>query len=179
MNSLGRLVEAALFRLFRRPADVVLTAVMRSGESVRCGAFSVYLVSVKDRPGVLRKVTEALELIRTHDPRRHLRLTQNVDCIGVFGVRSRTQFLASTRCIVIREGFLAELGTDGVASVLAHEGCHARLHQAGIAYSPLEKERIERLGLRNQLWFIEKVPGSESLAHLTRKDFIAWKNGGR
>jgi hypothetical protein len=122
-------------------------------------------------PG-LRRVEDALQLIKHHDSLHYSRVIHNLERIWVdlvFG--SRACYDESLRACVLDERFvLLETTTlEKLASIIVHEATHARLERWGISYDEKERSRIEAVCLRRELHFIAKLPHSEPLREETAR----------
>lgn len=153
-----RPIVAWLFRLW-----------IRGGRRIPVGPFEV--VNRSTRTGVegdLHKIEQAAELIREHDPARYRLLVREIRLIVVADWRTEAEYYSFASAVVVQARFLGITNLEGMAMILVHEATHARLHRWGIRYSAALKTRVERLCLRNEVWFLEKVPSGAALAALRR-----------
>ena len=99
-----------------------------------------------DSETALRRVEEALHLIKTHDPRRYNRLLRDLERIWVRIDRGANGcFRAELRACELSEDFvLADASSaEEIASAIVHEATHARLWSCGIEYDEPLRRRIE------------------------------------
>jgi hypothetical protein len=133
----------------------------------------------------LRRVEEALRLIKTYDRIRYDRLMSDLDRVWVQDVPGALgNFEQSLRaCVLDRRYVLAETSApEVIAATIVHEATHARLHRRGIDYEEELRPRIERACLRRELAFAARLPDGEqvrtraesALALCTTQDF--WTN---
>jgi hypothetical protein len=107
------------------------------------------------------RVTQALELIRTQDPRRF---------------RNVQRFLR--RIVLVRGGGAAyhpgmsaymldwewlHISAPYIALQIVHESVHARLMKRGIRYREGDRRRIEELCVGEEIGFARRLPDSEPL----------------
>jgi hypothetical protein len=117
----------------------------------------------KPRPG-LRRVEDALRLIKDHDPLQYSRVVKNLDRVWVHLVPT---YVASYEdrlkaCVLDERFVLSEATTlEHIASAIVHEATHARLERWGISYEEKARPRIEAVCLRRELNFLAKLPHGE------------------
>ena len=126
----------------------------------------------KPHPG-LRRVEDALRLIKHHNPLHYSRVIHNLDRVWV---RLLPNALAcydrSFKACVLDERFvlLATTTPERIASTIVHEATHAKLEGWGISYDDEKKRsRIEAICLRRELNFLTKLPHSELLREETAR----------
>ena len=120
----------------------------------------------------LRRVEDALQLIKRHDPLNYLRVTRNLDRIWVHLIPSaEAHYERTLNACVLDERYLLkeEMTLDRIASTIVHEATHARLERWGIIYEEESRYRIEAICLRRELNYLAKLPDSaplqEEIAH--------------
>jgi len=114
----------------------------------------------------LRRVEDALRLIRRHDSLHYSRVIQNLERVWVHLVPSyRARYDPSLGACILNERYvLLETTTlEEIACSIVHEATHARLERCGISYEEKERSRIEAVCVRRELNFVAKLPHSESL----------------
>ena len=114
----------------------------------------------------MRRVEDALGLIRDCSPLHYRRVTCNLDRILVRLVpHARACYNSSLNACQIDERFVLDETTtlEGIASCIVHEATHARLDKWGIPYDEKARPRIERLCLQRELNFAAKLPHGETL----------------
>lgn len=173
VSTIRRALTAVGYPLTRPIARFLFRVLFRSANRHRIDGFDVLLLNVDDEADTLKKLESAIGLIRQYDPKRYNSLRRGIGTLAVIGFRVKLQYLPAFRTVVLRARLTERLRPDNVASILVHESCHARLERLGIPYRAWHKARIERICHRNQVWFLEKVPGAEVLARFTREDYEA------
>ena len=114
----------------------------------------------------LRRVEDALQLMKRQSPLHYSRVVRGLDRIwvnltpGAFGSYSRR-----LNACQLDERFVLDDKTtpELIASVIVHEGTHARLERRGVAYEEAKRPRIEAICLRRELNFVSGLPGCENL----------------
>ena len=118
----------------------------------------------------LRRVEEALQLIKGHDALHYSRIMRNLDRVWVqLHPSALAHYNRSLNACVFDERFvLAETTTlQKIASTIIHEATHARLDGWGIDYDEASRYRIEAICIRRELNFLTKLPDSEHLQEET------------
>jgi hypothetical protein len=114
----------------------------------------------------LRRIEDALQLIKRHDTLHYSRVIHNLERIWVELIPGyHAWYDDSLRACVLDERFLLLETTtlEELASTIVHEATHAKLERWGISYDEKERSRIEAVCLRRELHFIAKLPHSEPL----------------
>ena len=114
----------------------------------------------------LRRVENALRLMKQRSPLHYSRVVRNLDRIwvnltpGAFG-----SYYRRLNACVLDERFVLEEKTtpELIASVLVHEATHARLERWGVTYEEAKRPRIEAICLRRELHFVSGLPDCETL----------------
>jgi hypothetical protein len=115
---------------------------------------------------VLRRVEEALALIKACDPRRYSRILKDLDRVWVNLLPgSLGQFKNSIRACEIDERFvLADTSSpEVIAAVIVHEATHARLWKRGISYDESIRGRVEAICVRRELAFAKRLPNGQQV----------------
>jgi hypothetical protein len=149
----------------------------------------LWVGSIEDDPYQgLRRVEDALQLIKRHDPLNYLRVTRNLDKIWVHLIPSaEAHYERTLNACVLDERYLLkeEMTLDRIASTIVHEATHARLERWGIIYEEESRYRIEAICLRRELNFLTKLPDSEHLQeeiayalewYATKQDYFSDRN---
>jgi len=127
----------------------------------------LWVGSMEDEPYQgLRRVEDALQLIKRHDPLNYLRVTHNLERIWVHLIPSaEAHYERTLNACVLDERYLLkeEMTLERIASTIVHEATHARLERWGIIYEEESRYRIESICLRRELNFLTKLPDSEHL----------------
>jgi hypothetical protein len=119
----------------------------------------------KPRPG-LRRVEEALQLIKQHSPLHYSRVIHNLERVWIRLVPAANACYLGPliACELDVRFVLRETTTlEEIASAIVHEATHARLERWGISYDEGERSRIEVVCLRRELDLLAKLPDSEPL----------------
>jgi hypothetical protein len=113
-----------------------------------------------EREILFQKVEAALNLIAQYDPHRLHRLRSDLTAIVVWPVATyRAAINSTTRtCLLNRRALLADRGGIATATLLAHEGMHARLLQMGFPTDQNIRPRLERICKRAELHFLLHLP---------------------
>jgi len=109
----------------------------------------------------LRRVEEALQLIKRHDALNYSRITHNLDRIWVHLLPSaQAQYDRSLNACALDERYVLNetMTLERIASTIVHEATHARLEGCGIIYEEKSRYRIEAVCLRRELNFLKKLP---------------------
>jgi hypothetical protein len=126
----------------------------------------------EEAESALRRVEEALCLIKAHDRSRYDRLTRDLERIWV---RLLPDALASfngslNACELDIRFVLAEKSIpEVVASTIVHEATHARLMCCGVGYEEELRVRVEAVCFRRELAFAEKLPNGEQVRERAEK----------
>ncbi len=119
----------------------------------------------KPWPG-LRRVEDALALIKRHDPLSYSRILRNLERIWVSILPGASVcYDRSLNACVFDERFVvAETITpERIAASIVHEATHARLERCGIQYEEKLRSRIEAVCIERQLAFANKLPDGAEL----------------
>jgi hypothetical protein len=113
-----------------------------------------------DKDIAAAKLRAALDLIATSQPRRLIRLQRDLRRILVTFVQvADAQYSAPTRTVLLDETYVCkpDVTSSHLATTIVHEATHARLFTAGIGYPVALRPRIERLCMRQELAFAERL----------------------
>jgi hypothetical protein len=114
----------------------------------------------------LRRVEEALQLIKRRDTLNYSRITRNLDRIWVHLLPSaKAHYDRSLNACALDERYVLNetMTLERIASTIVHEATHARLEGWGIIYQEKCRYRIEATCLRRELNFLTKLPDSGPL----------------
>jgi hypothetical protein len=119
-----------------------------------------------DPEPILRRIEEALSIIKRYDRVRYDRLLRDLQRIWVLvlptGLANFTYNIYA--CEIDTRYFLAETTTpELIAAVIVHEATHARLWRRGIGYEEARRPRIEEICLRREIAFAAKLPNGEDV----------------
>lgn len=162
--------------LKERVAWVGLKAVLRGSAVQRIGSIEVvHGIDGTDGPHI-QKLKEAADLVRESDPRRYGMIEANLCRIAIVDWNVQgARYYALSRTLVLRAESIEFSRVSVLASMLVHEATHGRISSWGIRYTPQLSERIEQLCLRNEVWFLQRVPGAQSLLDLKKSDWLSAK----
>jgi hypothetical protein len=114
----------------------------------------------------LRRVEDALQLIKRYDTLNYFRITRNLDRIWVHLLPSaQAHYDRSLNACALDERYVLNetMTLEQIASTIVHEATHARLEGWGIQYLEAMRTRIESICLRRELSFLAKLPDSAPL----------------
>lgn len=117
------------------------------------------------------KLSRALDLIARHAPVRFKRLLADVDGIWVFGdVGPLGVWQFRLRAIRIRMTYCLDPSVTPaqLACTIVHEATHAFLWRLGFRYPEAQRAQIERICVRSERVFLQRVPGEEALLEWKR-----------
>jgi hypothetical protein len=115
---------------------------------------------------VLRRVEEALGLIKIYDRVRYDRLIRDLERVWVTPISGSSACFDHSigACELDPRFVLAETSLpEKIAGVIVHEATHARLHRCGIGYEEDLRARVEAVCIRRELAFAARLPHGESL----------------
>ena len=127
----------------------------------------------------LRRLEEALLLIKRHDGLNYSRVIRNLSRIWVNLVPSSlAHYDRALNACVFDERFIRNEATttEDIASTIIHEATHARLESLGVTYDEAKRPRIEAICLRRELGFARKLPDGNSFRQQI-VDRLAWLAG--
>jgi hypothetical protein len=113
----------------------------------------------------LRRVEEALAIIKTFDRRRYDRIVQDLELVWVRLLPAALAcFNESLRACEIDTRFALDEASEPeiIAAAIVHEATHARLARCGIRYDENMRTRIEAICVRRELAFAARLPNGES-----------------
>jgi hypothetical protein len=114
----------------------------------------------------LRRVGDALELIKRYNSLHYSRVIHNLDRVWVNVLPDAAAcYQRSLNACVFDERFVrAETTTlEQIATSIIHEATHARLERWGVSYEEKLRPRIEAICLRRELAFAASLPDSAQL----------------
>jgi hypothetical protein len=115
---------------------------------------------------ILRRIEQALLLIKRYDRIRYDRLLRDLQRVWVLLLPSSIagfEYRIYT-CEIDTRFCLAETTTpELLAAVIVHEATHARLRHCGIGYEEAQRPRIEEICLRREIAFGAKLPNGEAV----------------
>ena len=117
------------------------------------------------RPG-LRRVEDALELIKRYDCLQYSRVIHNLERVWVNILPDASAcYERSLKACVFDERFvLSEKTTlERIATAIIHEATHAKLERLGIPYDEERRTRIETICIRRELAFVANLPDGAQL----------------
>jgi hypothetical protein len=120
----------------------------------------------------LRRIEDALCLIKDHSALHYYRVTKNLERIWVNLLPDASaRYEESLNACVFDERFVLDPTTsvDRLAATIVHEATHARLDRCGVSYEIEFRTRIEAICVRRELAFARTLPSStEFQAELMR-----------
>jgi hypothetical protein len=115
----------------------------------------------------LRRVEQALNLIKTHDPCRYRRLIRDLERIWVLiTAEGRAAFDEGIWACVLDPRYVLDAANsvEELAASIVHEATHARLQRCGIKYQQDLRARIEAICFRQQRAFGAMIPNGEQIS---------------
>jgi hypothetical protein len=134
-------------------------------------AVSLFFPQEEEWQGVEAKLTSALDLIALHAPIRFGWLLGDTEGIWVFGdIGALGVWQYRLRAIRVRLTYCLdpEVTAAHLACTLVHETTHAFLWRLGFGYPEGRREQIERICMRSERVFLQRVPGEASLLEWKR-----------
>jgi hypothetical protein len=119
-----------------------------------------------EREITLRRVEEALRLIKLYDPLSYSRIIRDLKRIWVNLVPHYNAWYLHPlqACVLDGRYVLSETTTlEQIALTIIHEATHARLERCGIDYDEKLRQRIEAVCLRREFAFVAKLPNGAKL----------------
>ena len=114
-----------------------------------------------------RKVSDALQLIETHDPPRFARIRRDMKRFAL--IPGGGEFYHhGLNAYVMDVGSAQTRSVSELAATIVHEATHARLMRAGFFPTEAEKEEVERICTEAEASFAEKLPDAPGLAEKAR-----------
>jgi hypothetical protein len=127
----------------------------------------------------LRRVEEALHLIKTYDRRRYERLIRDLKRVWVVVIIGGVaQFDHSIwACMLDPRHVLDETKPPAqIAASIVHEATHARLWHRGIGYQEEIRSRVEEVCFRRERAFAAKLPNGEQIHELADRKLATYAN---
>jgi hypothetical protein len=115
---------------------------------------------------ILRRLEEALGLIKAYDKRRYNRLLNDLERVWVRLLPGELgHFSVALRSCVLDTRFVLDETTspEMLATVIVHEATHARLRRCGIGYDEDVRHQVEAICHRRELAFVCKLPNGQSV----------------
>jgi hypothetical protein len=140
----GRLVLAFIFRPFLR-------WLYEKSQPEEHLSFRLLSVNKDRREEHIRTTRKAIDLIKSVDPRRFLRVQKEIRYIIIFdNMKTRASYNRATRtCSVSAETLLPDKVkkylVEKYAATLVHEATHGSMYSRRVPYTSETKKRIERL----------------------------------
>ena len=114
---------------------------------------------------ILRRIEQALLLIKRYDRIRYDRLLRDLQRVWVLLLPSSIAIFEYKiyTCEIDTRYCLAETTTpELLAAAIVHEATHARLWRRGIRYEEAQRPRIEEICVRREIAFAAKLPNGET-----------------
>jgi len=127
----------------------------------------LWVGSMEGEPNAgLRRVEDALALIKHHDPLNYSRIRRNLAriLVNLLPDASAHYDRSLNACVFDERFVVAEAATlESIAATIVHEATHARLERCGIKYEERLRPRIEAICAGRELAFATKLPDSAAL----------------
>ena len=140
---------------------VALKSVVFLSRRERRDDADIVLAYVTDRTReLIGRIDEAMALIRKVDARRAERMQRDLSCILI--LRSGgPEFLSPISACLLSEQLVLSSTVTGLALMIVHEAAHARLWRRGLRYQHSVRDRVERICIREELAFAQRLPEAE------------------
>ncbi len=132
-------------------------------------------------PELVKRVTDALSLLRKNDARCYRRLKKDVSRIWVKVMAGTIgEYNEPLRTICLDERFVASPNTadSDIAATIVHEATHARLGAFGVVSNDRTRARIEKMCFARELAFASRFQASnafaEKIRHLQERPDTEW-----
>jgi hypothetical protein len=136
-----------------------------------CGIPVYFFLDASRADEIAAKLTDAVRLLVEVDAPHYRRLLHDGCCIIAFR-GSRAHFVRAMSAIVLGPSLIFDESREELAAAIVHEGTHARIDNF-VRYSRRNRARIERLCLREEIAFFERLAvagrARQILAHLGRR----------
>jgi hypothetical protein len=151
---------------------MLLTSASRRIDGMWIGSFD------NDVEPRLRRVEDALNLVKTYDPVRYAHLIRDLERIWVAVIPGGlAHFEPSIWACVLDERHLLNDANppERIAASIVHEATHARLWRSGIGYDGEElRARVEAVCFRRERAFAAKLPNGERNRELADQKLAAY-----
>lgn len=136
--------------------------------------FDVYDATSGGSDVPLARIHDALDLIRTHSPRRYERIKREVRRVVIIGAGG-SEYWPQVGGIALTRAELTSESPEEVAFAIVHEATHARLWKMGIPYARALRERIEHVCVRAEVAFAQTLPDADRwVAEIQRQLTTPW-----
>ena len=155
--------------------------IIRLSRSLNVDGVWIGIFSDKSNDEIFARVGEALELIKTYDPYRYKRIIKELDRILV-GLTSgyAAVFVPKSRMCVIDPRHILSSSPESIASSIVHEATHGTLIRRNIGYSGELRYRVEKVCMRQERAFAQKIPHGEELRRSIERELAVapefWAN---
>lgn len=149
--------------------SLVLRALASTCPHTKVGAFDlVDLAATGCLSLLVQRVGAALDLIKTYDYRRFIRVERNLRRIALISAGGEF-YHHGLRAYVVDLDNLKRRPIPEFAATIVHEATHARLERAGIHTTRSNQGRIEGICTEEAAAFAERLPGEQGLAERLRR----------
>jgi hypothetical protein len=138
--------------------------MLRLSDSRRVDGLWIGVGKAKEPELALRRVEEALRLIKVFDRVRYDRLIRDLERVWVTPLPGYSGCCSYSlgACELDPRFVLAETTLpEMIAATIVHEATHARLQRCGIGYEEELRDRVEAVCVRRELAFAARLPNGE------------------
>jgi len=155
--------------------------IIRLSRSLNVDGLWVGVFSDKANDEILARVGEAIRLVKTYDPYRYRRIIKELDRILVGLISGYVAvFVPESRMCVIDPRHILSSSPEFIASSIVHEATHGTLIRRNIGYSEELRYRVEKVCMRQERAFAQKIPHGEELRRSIERELALapefWSN---
>ncbi len=117
----------------------------------------------EDLDDIWQRLDSAFSLLAAHDSTRWARIRRDVRRVAVFrppkgGVGEYSPIIST---VIVDPQYVASRPPESLALLMVHEATHARLRYAGHYYLPSIQRRHERICVKQEMAFAQRLPATE------------------
>jgi hypothetical protein len=139
-------------------------ALIRLSRNTRVDGLWVGVFMEERGAEILKRLVEALQLIKSCDPYRYRRVLREIERIWAHPLPWEWAiWLPALKRCVVDPRFVLSASPSLIASAIVHEATHAAMDQRHIGYSEQLRDRVEKVCMRQELAFAAKIPDGDEL----------------
>ena len=110
----------------------------------------------------LDRVANAIRLVKVTDPKRARRIRRDIQRIVIMDLgEAGGSYISEIDACALDPHQVQERPIEATALIIVHEATHARIHKAGIKYTPRMRDRIEKLCVNEEIAFARRLSDGE------------------